>query len=226
MFKAKGVIYVLTNPSFPEYVKIGFATDIKRRLKQLNRSAAIPYAFRASAVYEVGEKLSDRKLHDLIDKLDPDLRSVENFDGKTRKREFYRMSSEDAFGLLDCIATISGTRKRLHRVMPDGRELEEEREAETVRNNARRGIFTFGACGIKPGEKVYFKRDRSKFAVVVDDRHVRYGDEVTSLSALAKELLKRNSCVQGPLHFLYNGEVLADLHNCTSSPKGGHCSGR
>ena len=31
----KGVIYILTNPSFPEYVKIGYADDIKKRLKQL-----------------------------------------------------------------------------------------------------------------------------------------------------------------------------------------------
>ena len=34
----KGVIYILTNPSFPDYVKIGYADDIDKRLKQLNRS--------------------------------------------------------------------------------------------------------------------------------------------------------------------------------------------
>ena len=28
----KGVIYILTNPSFPEYVKIGYADDVKKRL--------------------------------------------------------------------------------------------------------------------------------------------------------------------------------------------------
>ncbi|MHC1787270.1 MAG: GIY-YIG nuclease family protein [Christensenellales bacterium] len=33
----KGVIYILTNPSFPEYVKIGYADNIKNRLRQLNR---------------------------------------------------------------------------------------------------------------------------------------------------------------------------------------------
>ena len=30
------VIYILTNPSFPEYVKIGYADDIDKRLQQLN----------------------------------------------------------------------------------------------------------------------------------------------------------------------------------------------
>ena len=33
-----GVIYILTNPSFPEYVKIGYVDDIDKRLQQLNRS--------------------------------------------------------------------------------------------------------------------------------------------------------------------------------------------
>jgi len=28
-----GVIYILTNPSFPEYVKIGYADDIDKRLQ-------------------------------------------------------------------------------------------------------------------------------------------------------------------------------------------------
>ena len=33
MSDKKGVIYILTNPSFPDYVKIGYADDIDKRLK-------------------------------------------------------------------------------------------------------------------------------------------------------------------------------------------------
>lgn len=51
--KQKGVIYILTNPAFPQYVKIGYAQDLEKLLKQLNRSETIPYAFRAYAVYDV-----------------------------------------------------------------------------------------------------------------------------------------------------------------------------
>ena len=50
--KKAGVIYILTNPSFPEYVKIGYASNIEKRLAQLNRSECIPFAFRVYAVYE------------------------------------------------------------------------------------------------------------------------------------------------------------------------------
>ena len=35
---AQGVIYILTNPSFPEYVKIGYAAKLEERLRQLNRA--------------------------------------------------------------------------------------------------------------------------------------------------------------------------------------------
>ena len=47
--KKSGVIYILTNPSFPDYVKIGYATNIEKRLAQLNRSECMPFAFRAAA---------------------------------------------------------------------------------------------------------------------------------------------------------------------------------
>ena len=35
---SKGVIYILTNPSFPDYIKIGYAKNLERRLQQLTRS--------------------------------------------------------------------------------------------------------------------------------------------------------------------------------------------
>ena len=54
----KGVIYILTNPSFPDYVKIGYADDIDKRLKQLNRSECIPFAFQVYATYEVNSPQS------------------------------------------------------------------------------------------------------------------------------------------------------------------------
>lgn len=31
----KGVIYILTNPSFPQYVKIGYADNVESRMKHL-----------------------------------------------------------------------------------------------------------------------------------------------------------------------------------------------
>ena len=76
-----GYIYILTNPSFPQYVKIGYADDVERRLAQLNRSECIPFAFRIYATYEVQSRLSDLKVHSIIDKLNPNLRTIDDVKG-------------------------------------------------------------------------------------------------------------------------------------------------
>lgn len=210
---AKGVIYILTNPSFPDYVKIGFATDIEKRLKQLNRSETIPFAFRVYAVYEVDKALTDKELHKLIDNLNPDLRTIENFDGKERVKEFYAMSADDAYGLLECIAKISGTIDRLKRMTPEGHEIIDEQIAEEVKETARRGPFRFSDCGIESGSEIVFVEDTNVKPIVVDDRHIEYNGETTSVSALAQRLKGFDHPVQGTLWFTYKGEKLNDLRD-------------
>ena len=130
--KSQGVIYILTNPSFQDYVKIGYADDVNKRLKELNRSECIPFAFRLYAYYEVPQRLTDKKLHELIDMINPDLRAIEEFDGKRKTREFYNMTSEKAYKILQAIAQINGLGDNLHKVKPSEKDLEEE---ETVEEN-------------------------------------------------------------------------------------------
>ena len=207
----KGVIYILTNPSFKEYVKIGYAHDIENRLRQLNRSETIPFAFRVYAIYEVNSELTDKELHNLIDNLNPDLRTIETFDGKKRVKEFYAMSAEDAYSILESIAKISGTTSCLKRLTPEGHEVLDEQTAEEVKEEARRGPFRFSDVGIKPGEKVVFIEDSSIQPVVIDDRHIEYNGQTTSLSALAVQIKKPDYPLQGTVWFTYKGVKLDDL---------------
>ncbi len=209
----KGVIYILTNPSFSEYVKIGYATDIEKRLKHLNRSETIPYAFRVYATYDVETELTDKELHRLIDMLNPDLRTIETFDGKTRTKEFYAMKPEEAYSLLECIAKISGTSSRLRRMQPEGHEILDEKLAEEVKEEARRGPFRFSDVDIPFGSKIQFVGDPSIEATVLDDRHVVYDGQTTSLTALAMQLKGVNHALQGPTFFMYQGENLVDRRN-------------
>lgn len=209
--KKVGVIYILTNPSFPDYVKIGYARNIETRLKQLNRSETIPFAFRVYAVYAVESELTDKELHKLIDRLNPDLRTIENFDGKERVKEFYAMSPEDAYGLLESIAKISGTLDRLQRLTPEGHEVLDEQIANEVRETARRGPFRFSDCGIPIGSQIEFIENSTVKATVVDDRRIEYNGETTSVSALAQKLKGFTHPVQGTLWFTYQGEKLTDI---------------
>ena len=217
--KKAGVIYILTNPSFPDYVKIGYAHNIETRLKQLNRSETIPFAFRVYAVYAVESELTDKEQHKLIDKLNPDLRTIENFDGKERVKEFYAMSAEDAYGLLECIAKISGTLDRLQRLTPEGHEILDEQIANEVRETVRRGPFRFSACNIPIGSQIEFIEDSSIKATVVDDRRIEYNGETTSVSALAQKLKGFDHAVQGTLWFTYQGEKLTDIRDRVEASK-------
>lgn len=146
----KGFIYILTNPSFPDYVKIGYAHDVEKRLQQLNQSECIPFAFRVYALYEVEHVLADKQIHKLLDSLNPDLRSVDKFAGKERVREFYAISAEEAYSLLECIAVISGTQSRLRKTTPTGEALEDEAVAKELEeiSYTRRENFNFAKCGI------------------------------------------------------------------------------
>lgn len=140
-----GAIYILTNPSFPEYVKIGYADDIDSRLNQLNRSECIPFAFRVYATYEVSNRLVDLKLHNLIDQLNPTLRSIETFNGKQRKREFYAMSPEEAYALLEAIAEIHGYSDRLKLWEMNDKEVKAQETAQEISAERKERLSAFSA---------------------------------------------------------------------------------
>lgn len=210
-----GVIYILTNPSFPNYVKIGYATDIEKRLAQLNRSECMPFAFRVYAIYHVDEPLQDKKLHGIIDQLNPDLRAIDTFDGKTRTKEFYAMSPEEAYSLLESIATLSGTLNQLQRLTPEGHEILDEETALEIQTEAkeRRSPFSFTECGIPIGSTICFIENPAITATVKDDRHISYHEETTSLSALAQSLKGFDHPVQGTLWFTYGGKRLTEIRD-------------
>ena len=193
-----GVIYILTNPSFPEYVKIGYANDIDKRLQQLNRSECIPFAFRVYATYEVNSRLSDLKIHSIIDKLNPNLRSIENFNGKQRVREFYAMSPEDAYSILEAIAEIHGCADKLKRI---------------AEHKERQSPFRFSMCNIQPGEEIEYCNNPEIKCTVVDDKTVSYQGQSYSLSSLAQLLTGSKYSVAGPRYFKYKGEWLNDIRH-------------
>lgn len=211
MKEKSGYIYIFTNPSFPDYVKIGFATDVEKRLGQLNSSSAVPFAFRVYATYAVTSKLTDKSLHKLIDDLNPDLHTIEEYKGKTRVREFFAMTPEAAYDLLEAIAKISGTEANLKRWKPTKEEVEDEKVAKAV--SKRRPPFKFSMIDINPGEEIVFIKDKAVVATVIDDKHVEYDGQTMTLSALAESLFADGISRQGPAYFTYKGKVLSDMRD-------------
>ena len=213
-----GVIYILTNPSFPDYVKIGYADNIDKRLNDLNRSECIPFAFRIYATYEVPKRLTDLSLHRIIDKLNPTLRAIDTFKGKPRKKEFYAMSKEDAFSLLEAIAEIHDCTDKLkiYPISDDGKADEWIAKEVITGRKEKAAPFRFSMAGIPVGAEIEFwsKVDENTgiICTVVDDRHISYNGEKWSLSSLVTELLGVNGA-HGPCYYKYKGEWLNDLRD-------------
>lgn len=217
MNEKQGVIYILTNPSFPEYVKIGYADDIERRLAELNRTECTPFAFRVYATYAVQTRLTDLKIHEMIDRINPELRSIDNVDGKKRVREFYAMSAEDAYLMFEAMAEIHGTTDLLVKIKPDKKQEAEEETAKEVKayNREKSAPFSFDMVGIPAGEEIEFwyttYRNSGIVCSVVDSKHIECEGEIYSLSSFATQKLKSKHSVAGPRYFKYKGEWLNDI---------------
>ena len=185
-----GAIYIMKNPSFPDYIKIGYADDVYSRLKTLNDKSAVPFAFRLYAYYKVNHRLEDKTVHEIIDKLNPSLRAKDNVDGKERKREFFEMTAEDAYDILHCIAKINGLEDNLVLVEPTAKEMEDEDEAITKRKSTQlpKMDWLIEQGIIKIGDEVYLINHPEEVATVIDSKNVKYKDRVMSFNQFGCEL--------------------------------------
>lgn len=188
---AKGFIYIMTNPALKDMVKIGYATDVDARRKQLS-TTALPYEYEVYATYETSGNLEDKKLHRMIDNLNPDLRVTSN-------REFFVMTPQEAYDLLEAIATISGTKDKLKKV----------KVPEAKKQKVRRPPVNFVKCEIPMGAELTFIDDSSVTAVVVSERKVQYNNEITSLSAISDAI--KGYPTSGPYYFTYNGKRISEI---------------
>lgn len=210
----EGYIYILTNPSFPPYVKIGYADNVEKRVKELNRTECTPFGFRIYAKYKVNSRLKDKNLHSLIDLLNPTLRSIDNIDGTIRTREFYAITPEDAYKVLYAVASINGHECNLELVEKTKEEKKVEEFASSIEVKYDRAKpFSFSKANIPAGAKIVYITDETKIATVCDDlKHVKYDGKEYSLSALADKL-RGKSPSAGPRYFMYDGKELNQIRD-------------
>ena len=132
----------MTNPCLHDMVKIGYASDVEARRKQLS-TTALPFEYEIYATYETSGQLEDKKLHELIDTLNPKLRLAKN-------REFFAMSAEKTYRLLEAIAIISGSADKLKRVA--------QRQGETAAGSSKRQTHGSGSSGRKQRPAINFQK--------------------------------------------------------------------
>lgn len=187
----KGYIYIMTNPALKDMVKIGYATDVESRRKQLS-TTALPYEYEIYATYETSGNLEDKKLHKLIDNLNPDLRISKN-------REFFVLTPEDAYELLESISIISGTEDKLKKAKSE----------QLKKQKTKRPPVNFSKCKIPVGAELVFIEDSSIRVIVVDERKVQYNNVITSLSAISDSI--KGYSTSGPSYFTYQGKTISQI---------------
>jgi hypothetical protein len=191
------IVYLLTNPTMPDLVKIGRTTDLETRLRSLSTHSGVPVPFECFYACEVRDSVEvERALHEAFGdhRINP-------------KREFFRLNPERVQAILKVMAIKDET--------PTIEIVEDQVELEALqREQSRRSNFRFSNVGIAVGATLSFVKDETITAMVVDDRTIEFEGVNTSTSNAARILLHRMggtlSAAQGPLYWMYDGETLAE----------------
>ena len=191
------IVYLLTNPTMPDLVKIGRTTDLEARLRQLSTHSGVPVPFECFYACEVADSVKvEKALHDAFG--DHRINS---------RREFFRLNPDRAVAILELVTIKDATLAA--EVAEDQAELDALHREQT-----RREQFRFSMVDIAPGSVLTFSKDELITATVVDDKRIDFQGEITSTSAAATKLLHRIGwtlrAAQGPLYWVYEGETLAE----------------
>lgn len=189
------IIYILINEAMPGYVKIGrTTTNLEQRVRGLSASTSVPLPFTVFYACMVKDaNFVEHQLHDAFDnnRVNP-------------RREFFQIAPERVVAALKLAEIENITPKK------DLIETEEDQEAHN-RAVEKRGRFNFEMAAIPLGTEIYFSRDESKKAKVVDlhsSQSIEFNSKRTSLSDSARELLGINYGVAGTDYWMYDGETL------------------
>jgi len=194
MDKNKHYVYVLTNPSFPKFVKIGYTQDVESRLKSLN--TAVPYRFKIYALFEVNQKDLDKKIHGVIDSVQKDYRAHEFIEGKEYKSEFYALEPDHACEIISKVLAIMDCNVKTRQ--------------QDISGKVKAKPISFKKLGLI-GEELEFYNDPSIKVKVIDDRQVIYKGKPYKLSPLYCVITGEDKPIQGPKYFRYKGELLTDM---------------
>ena len=188
------IIYILTNPAFEGYVKIGKTTNLKQRLRSLDNTS-IPLPFRcAYAARVTNVDAAEKLLHDAFG----DRRVRDN-------REFFEI---DPMRVISALKLAGG-----EEVTPSDDIAEDESGVEAAnRVTSQQPVFYFGNVNVPVGSILTFSEDETITAVVQNRKKVEFEGELKSLSAAAVIVLNRRGRnwknVNGLQYWVYDGETI------------------
>lgn len=180
----------------PGYVKIGkTSTSLEQRIRELSSSTSVPLPFTCFYACTVtGATFIETQLHDAFadNRINP-------------KREFFRISPERVRSALKLREIEDITPKK---EFIDNKD--DQNAIDQVRSEIREK-FNFSMVNIAIGSELVFSRNENIKATVVDNKHISYNNEITSLSTSAQKILGYDYGVQGTAYWKYGEETLDEL---------------
>lgn len=100
-----GVLCVVINESFSDYVKIMYANNTNALLNKINKSVCLPTPFKVYKEVPVFRSVSQKEISQLVRELFPDIHGIQSFNKKDEHDEFYKISGEKAVSVLNALLT-------------------------------------------------------------------------------------------------------------------------
>ena len=193
------IVYILTNQSMPETIKIGITDNLERRIKELdNTSTPLPFECYYAVEVKDASKI-EKKIHEGLD----DKRIRQN-------REFFNTSPEMAKSILE-IAEVMGGKN----VTPKKDIVETPQDQQALDSARKKRINYFGILGISKGTILTFSKDKNITCEVSNNGKVIFRGKETSLSGSALIITNEMGYdwgqVQGAGYWCYQGKTLRDL---------------
>jgi hypothetical protein len=195
------IVYVLSNPSMPGLVKIGFTADedANRRIGQLY-TTGVPVPFKLEFACRVpNAKEVESALHLAFGphRINPG-------------REFFKIEPEQAIAILKLLHVQDATKEVA--AQPSEVPQADEQAGEQLRK--RRPNLNFAEMGIPEGATLVSNLDES-VATVIGPKKVMYQGEPTSLTAATKYILQVEYAVNPGPFWTYNGKTISEIYNET-----------
>ena len=198
----EGIIYILTNPSMPNLVKIGMTTrsEIEIRMSELY-TTGVPVPF-------------DCSYAGLVDNVKKIEKAFHKAFGPYRinpNREFFEIEDDQAISLLEIICSENVTPQ----VQSELEKVDEiSKDAGKRLFNNRRQRFNFQEMGIEIGE-ILNSNYNDESCLVLDHRNVKFRDEKMSLSKATRMKLDNSYIVAPGGYWIFKGRKLREIYNET-----------
>jgi hypothetical protein len=199
------IVYVLTNPAMPGLVKIGFTTqdEAKKRIDGLY-TTGVPFPFKIEFVCKVPNAAQvEAALHTAFGPQRVNL-----------KREFFQIDPTQAIAILKLLHEEETTEEVNQQ--PQEGEVDAQSVAAAEQFSRRRPNLNFEEMGIPMGSELICTSNDAK-VTVVENKKVKLGDEVLSLSAATKQVLQLDYPVPPAVYWAFNGRLLREIYNETYS---------